>query len=138
MPIRPATINDLPVISSIYADGFWDEEFIGHTINPHRQEHSQDYLDFWKRRVLESYWDYSHKLMVFYLDGEEDAGEEGEKEVVVGAADWHRLGQGWEKVWAVKGWWDIRKDSSVSTFLLFDPKVLITSMGNMGNLSQGT
>ena len=116
MPLRLASLGDLPIISSIYAASFWDEEFVGGIMHPHRHEYPQDYADFWKRRVWENYWDYGHKLMVFYLDGgkkesgvNSENGKVDEAGLVVGIADWHRMGTGWEKVWGVWGWWDISR-----------------------------
>ena len=74
MPIRCANLSDVHIISSIYAASFWDEEVVGGLMHPYRHEYPQDYADFWKRRVLENYWDYRHKFMVFYLDGNEESG----------------------------------------------------------------
>ena len=105
MPLRLAGVNDLAAISAICAASFWDEEVVGGTMHPYRHEYPQDYADFWRRRVWEKYWDYGHKMVVFYLDGEGDA-KAGE---VVGVADWERRGVGWEQVWAVTGWWDPSK-----------------------------
>lgn len=107
MPLRRASLRDVDVISSIYAASFWDEEFIGDLMHPYRHQYPQDYADLWRRRVLESYWDYGHKMMVFYLDGNEESGDDGgnrkacEVGSVVGVADWHRMGTGWEKLWGV-------------------------------------
>lgn len=125
MPLRLARLDDLPVISSIYAASFWDEEVVGGIMHPHRHEYPQDYADFWKRRVWDNYWDYGHKLMVFFLDGGEtesgvngETGKVDEAGLVVGIADWHRMGTGWEKVWGVWGGWDISRFLFLSSLYL--------------------
>lgn len=109
MTIRPAIFTDLPLISSIYAASFSDEEVVGGIMHPQRHLYPQDFVEFWRRRVWENYWDYSHKFVVFYLDGkgEHDEEKEGTDDVLVGVADWQRMGRGWEGVWGAWGWWDI-------------------------------
>jgi len=48
----------------------------------------QDYVEFWKRRVLENYYDYSHKFVMFCAEGNGEHDEENNAtdDVVVGVA----------------------------------------------------
>lgn len=105
MPLRPARLQDLPTITTIYAAAFYDEEMMGVLMHPHRQTYPQDYRRYWEARVSEWYWDYRHQVVVTYFV--EGRGEE-KKEVVTGAGDWIRYGRGWGGYWGVCGKWDPR------------------------------
>lgn len=41
MPLRRACAHDLPVIADIYAAAFYEEEFMGALMHPHRQDYPQ-------------------------------------------------------------------------------------------------
>ena len=107
MPIRPARLHDLPAISNILAEAFYDEEFMGPIMHPHRQSYPQDYHRFWEHKVTEWYWDYSHQLSVTYTVKKDDEGHS--EEVLTGVGDWIRHGKGWERYWGVWGKWDPRE-----------------------------
>ena len=108
MPIRPARVHDLPTLSNILAEAFYDEEFMGPILHPHRHSYPQDYHRFWEDKVSEWYWDYSHQLNVTYTVKEHD---EGYEEVLTGVGDWVRHGKGWEHYWSIWGKWDPREYS---------------------------
>ncbi len=106
MPIRAARLHDLPPLSKILAEAFYDDELMGPVLHPHRQSFPQDYQRFWEHKVLEWYWDYSHQLNVTYYVKQNDKGHE---EVLTGVGDWVRHGKGWEEYWGVWGKWDPRE-----------------------------
>lgn len=103
MPLRPARTHDLPLIATIYAAAFWDEEMMGALMHPHRQKYPQDYQRYWERKVMEWYWDYSHQLVVTYTI------KHTGQEMVTGVGDWIRHGKGWERYWGLWGKWDPRQ-----------------------------
>ena len=116
MPLRPAHVHDLAAISGIFADAFWSERVMGELMHPHRAAYPRDYRRFWKRSVIEWYWDYSHQLVVMYVTKPTDDGKE--EDILVGVADWERYGKGWERYWGLWGTWDLRKSRvSCSTSL---------------------
>ena len=106
-PLRSAGVNDLAAISTIFADAFWSERVMGELMHPHRAVHPGDYWLFWKRSVVEWYWDYSHQLVVTYVTKPTDDGKE--VHILVGVADWERYGKDWERYWGLWGTWDLRK-----------------------------
>lgn len=107
MPLRLAHADDLPVITTIFAAAFHDEEVIGAFMHPHRQTYPQDYRRYWEHQVMEWYWDYSHQLVVTYTVKHTNEGKGGE--VVTGVGDWLRYGKGWNRCWGVLGKWDPRE-----------------------------
>lgn len=102
MYLRLARCADLPIISEIYAVGFHDEE-VNRLLHPYRNRYPKDYLNYWRRRCRERYWNYGS---VFLVSCEKD-GTTG-SEVVVGVAEWQRIGFGWDKFWRLGGFWDPR------------------------------
>lgn len=98
MVIRLARQSDLPSISKILAIGFHDEEVAGPILHPYRIQYPNDYLTFWRRRTFVSFWDYSRAFLVS-CENDEKTG----KELVVGVAEWTRVGLGWEKLWKLWG-----------------------------------
>lgn len=105
MPFRLARQNDLPAIAIIFDAAFFDEEFMGALMHPYRHNYPQDFRRYWKEKVIEWYWDYSHQLVVTYTIKQTAGGEE---EVVTGVGDWIRHGKGWETYWGLWGKWDPR------------------------------
>lgn len=108
MPIRLAHHSELDTISSIFAAGFHDEEVVGDLLHPRRKQYPQDYLGYWLRRCRERWWQYSRVFLVSF-EQEEDGKGKGGREVLTGAAEWMRVGLGWEKVWGLWGNWDPSK-----------------------------
>jgi len=117
MPIRPARRSDVPRIAEVLAAGFYDEELTARMC-PYREEYAEDYVAAWRRRVWQTWWDYSRIWMVSYEFEEiavptagigEKGGESKSKEVLIGVAEWQRVGLGWERLWGLAGWWDPSK-----------------------------
>ncbi|EXJ73824.1 uncharacterized protein A1O5_03586 [Cladophialophora psammophila CBS 110553] len=104
MVLRFARCADLPIISEIFALGFHDEEVVGPLLHPYRDRHPKDYFNYWRRRCRERYWDYSR---VFLVSSEKDVTTGSE--VVVGVAEWQRVGFGWDRFGGLGGFWDLRK-----------------------------
>lgn len=107
MALRPARGQDLPIITTIYAAAFYDEEMMGVLMHPHRQRYPHDYRLYWENKVTGWYWDYSHQLVVIATT--KQTGDGREEETVTGAADWIRHGKGWERYWRLWGKWDPRE-----------------------------
>jgi GNAT superfamily N-acetyltransferase len=109
MPLRLARHGDLPVISSIFAAAFYNEEVTGDWMHPYRHQYPLDYAGYWIRKMREKYWDYGNIFMVSYFvkDGEKPDGQQ--EEVVTGTAIWSRQGLGWERTWGIFGKWDVRR-----------------------------
>ncbi|EGD93523.1 hypothetical protein TESG_01068 [Trichophyton tonsurans CBS 112818] len=127
MPIRLARYSDLEAISSTLAEGFHEEEVMGPLLHPLRREYPNDYLNYWRRKCWEKWWNYSYVFVVSYIAQDEKPGEEDEassddrkddrsaeepskpsREIITGVAQWHRMGPGWESVWKPLGKWDPR------------------------------
>lgn len=90
--IRDASHGDLPRIAHVLAQAFWDDNLFGDLIHPHREEYPRDMKLYWLRRSRISFWDYRWKLLVAV-----DKDDRG-REVVVGCAQWSRLGEGAKKM----------------------------------------
>ena len=103
MVLRLARYADLRIISDIFAVGFHDEEVVGPLMHPYRDKYPNDYLSYWIQRCGERYWDYSR---VFLVSCEKD--RKSGNELVVGVAEWQRIGLGWDRFWRLGGLWDPR------------------------------
>lgn len=85
--LRQARLSDLGSIARVWHRAFFDDEIIGDIMHPHRHKYPMDVYWFLLRGVRERYWDWRHQFMVVVAKDEKD------REVVVGAADWRRLGE---------------------------------------------
>lgn len=135
MPVRAARLQDLSAITTIYAAAFYNEEFMGALMHPYRQRYAQDYRRYWKQKVSEWYWDYSHQLLVSYTIKQTSKGRE---EIVTGVSDWIRYGKGWERYWGVWGKWDPRKSSLFSYYLLNDQDKYSARISTLTIMQQAT
>jgi len=90
---------------------------------PYQDEFPGDLVTAFRRKLRESWWDFSKVLMVSYeiqTSNAEDPDAENhrlvitrkvQKEVITGMVEWQRVGLGWEHVWNLWGWWDPSKSS---------------------------
>lgn len=60
-------------------------------MHPNRKDHPDDVYWFLLRGIRERYWDWRHQFLVVCTT-------EHDREKIVGAADWRRLGKGAEKM----------------------------------------
>lgn len=90
--LREARITDLSSIARVWTVAFFDDEIIGQIMHPYRNQFPEDVYWFLLRGIRERFCDWRHRFMVVTLTS-----NAGEKETVVGAADWRRLGSGGQK-----------------------------------------
>lgn len=90
--LRDARYSELPEIASVMAKAFWDDNLFGEYIHPHRNEYPDDFDLYWLRRARVNFWDYRFKWLVAVSKNDDG------KEVIVGAAQWSRLGEGGRKL----------------------------------------
>ncbi|XPS72514.1 hypothetical protein M3J09_004679 [Ascochyta lentis] len=86
--LREACFSDLTSIARIWHKAFFDDEIIGDIMHPYRQRYPEDVYWFLLRGMRERFWDWRHQFYVVVTQDEHIG------EVVVGAADWRRLGEG--------------------------------------------
>lgn len=86
--LREARLSDINAIANVWYKAFFDDEIIGQLMHPHRKKYPEDVHYFLLRGVRERFWDWRHQFMVVTATDEKGV------EVVVGAADWRRLGEG--------------------------------------------
>ncbi|KAF2834315.1 hypothetical protein M501DRAFT_599492 [Patellaria atrata CBS 101060] len=118
MQLRNAKITDLYQIAHVWHAAFFDDEIIGNIMHPNRIAYPDDVYYWLLRGIRERYFDWRHQFVVVTkeVDGQE---------VILGAAEWRRLGQGGKKM--ELGTWDPRSflKPSISLFnrlsLLFFP-----------------
>ena len=91
MPYRAAKWRDIERAGDVLADAFWHESVIGELIHPKRAAFPHDYRRYWRHKVTEWYWDCQHQLLAAYIarPGPNNRNEE----VLVGVADWNRMGK---------------------------------------------
>lgn len=82
MPIRLARYSDLEAAAQVLTVAFWDEDVVGNHMHPNRAEHPGDMVEFWRRLLRASWWDWSHIIVIATTD-------DGE---VVGVAKWAPVG----------------------------------------------
>ncbi|ORY59963.1 acyl-CoA N-acyltransferase [Pseudomassariella vexata] len=110
--LRYASYSELPEIAHVMALAFFDDNLFGDIVHPHRNQFPNDVDLYWLRRARVNFWDYRWRWVVAV-----DRDKNG-KEVIVGIAQWERLGDGGKKM---ECWW-------------FDPRNLLkplscTAMG---------
>lgn len=86
--LRQARLWDLGSIARVWHKAFFDDEIIGDIMHPNRRQYPEHVYWFLLRGVRERFWDWRHQFMVVVMKDSHD------KEVVIGAADWRRLGDG--------------------------------------------
>lgn len=99
MPIRVAKYGDLRVIAEVLAAAFDGEELNSYFF-PYRKEYYADYVKAWYHVVLEKWWNYNSIWLVSYIKSTEAES----REIITGASQWERAGDGAEKVWNVYSW----------------------------------
>lgn len=98
--IREAFHSELPRISHVLARAFWDDNLFGDLIHPHRNEFPSDMEFYWLRRARVNFWDYTWKWLVAVAKSDDG------NEIIVGVAQWARLGEGGKKMQCY--WFDPR------------------------------
>lgn len=101
---------------------------------PYQDEFPDDLVTAFRRKLRESWWDYSKVLMVSYethTSNAENPDDEkhllvttrkGQKEVITGMVEWQRIGLGWEHVWNLWGLWDPSKSLPTRSLGLWSRK----------------
>lgn len=79
MSLRPATTRDIPSITNLLTQAFWDEDAISRFMHPHRAQYPNDVAKYWRRGLRGSWWEEGRTHLV--VEGEEGVG-------VVGYAAW--------------------------------------------------
>jgi hypothetical protein len=87
--LREARYSELPVIAHLVARAFWNDNLFGDLIHPNRDQYPDDHDLYYLRRYRVTFWNYRWKWLVAV----ETDNTEG-TEVIVGAAQWVRLGPG--------------------------------------------
>lgn len=112
--LRPARYSELTRIAHISARAFWDDNLFGDLIHPHRKAYPADMALWWLRRARVNFWDWTWHWMVAVEVRKPQVGAPGkegsetqQEEVVVGAAQWVREGQGGKKMQCA--WYDPRR-----------------------------
>ncbi|KAM0453173.1 hypothetical protein ACHAPV_009129 [Trichoderma viride] len=90
--LREAGYLELPRIAHILAQAFWEDNLFGQLIHPHRNEYPDDVDLYWLRRARVNFWDPRRRWLV--ATEKDKSGQE----VVVGIAQWERLGDGGKKL----------------------------------------
>ena len=87
--VRFARFADLQSIARVMGDAFFDVDLFGDIIHPHRKQYPKDVELYWLRRAYVNFWNYRWRWLVA-VDADAATG----KEVVVGVAQWERMGTG--------------------------------------------
>jgi hypothetical protein len=101
LKLRDASYGELPEIAHVMGLAFFNDNLFGDLIHPHRQQHPDDVDLYWLRRARVNYWDWRWKWLVA-VDNDASG-----KEVIVGIAQWARLGDGGRQMECP--WYDPRK-----------------------------
>jgi hypothetical protein len=84
---------DIPSIARVMGQAFFDNSLFGDIIHPHRKQFPEDVNLYWLRRAYVDFWNYRWTWLVA-VDKNHSTGED----VVVGVAQWERLGAGGNKL----------------------------------------
>lgn len=96
MPVRPAMWADLKPAARIAALAFWEDEFMGDRLNPHRAKHPKSYERFFLHDLYESYYETRTRMLVSYPSNQSDR--------ITGMAIWSRMGDGGKHMEASQSW----------------------------------
>jgi hypothetical protein len=118
--VRFARFSDLQHVARVMGAAFFDDDLFGDIIHPHRAQYPADVELYWLRRAYVNYWNYRWKWLVA-VDTDAATG----KEVVVGVAQWERMGSGGEALECAV--WDPRKCYAIYTIVYYT-----TFLGLMG------
>ncbi|KAF2277348.1 uncharacterized protein EI97DRAFT_432227 [Westerdykella ornata] len=89
--LRLARYSDLADIARCWYHAFFDDEIIGDMMHPNRKQYPEDVYWFLLRGIRERFWEWRHQFIVVTV-------KVGDKERIVGAADWRRVGEGGKKM----------------------------------------
>jgi hypothetical protein len=91
--IRFAEYADLPSISRVMGQAFFDDSLFGDIIHPHRTKYPEDVNLYWLRRAYVDFWNYRWIWLVAVVKDITTG-----KDLVIGVAQWERLGSGGDKM----------------------------------------
>lgn len=91
--LRDARYLELPAVAHVMAQAFWEDNLFGELIHPNREQFSDDVDLYWLRRARVNFWDYRWKWLVAVAPNPR-SGPGEQPEIVVGIAQWARLGDG--------------------------------------------
>ncbi|KAF2456976.1 hypothetical protein BDY21DRAFT_305263 [Lineolata rhizophorae] len=104
--IRKARRSDIRAMASVCSEAFWNDDLFGELIHPARAKFPSDFEQYFRRRERESWWNREKEVWVAVVvkkrkgrgkDKETEVARTEEREVVIGVAEWQRIGCG---VWA--------------------------------------
>ncbi|KAG9948813.1 hypothetical protein KCU85_g4817, partial [Aureobasidium melanogenum] len=96
MPVRPATWADLKMAAHIAALAFWEDEFLGEVLHPHRAKHPKSFEHSFLNDLYENYFDPRTRILVSYPSDQPDR--------ITGMAVWSRMGDGGKHMEASQSW----------------------------------
>lgn len=107
--LRWATPSDLPAIAHTMTRAFYDDDLFGDICHPHRAAHPQDPYLYWLRRAYVNFWHWNWRWVVAVAPNPNSTTTtnvsphpstgstnvvRGGSEIVVGVAQWERMGTG--------------------------------------------
>ncbi|KAG9667029.1 hypothetical protein KCU99_g9426, partial [Aureobasidium melanogenum] len=103
MPVRPATWVDLKPGARIAALAFWEDEFLGAALHPHRAKHSKGFERFFLHDLYRDYHEARTRILVSFPRNQPDT--------ITGMAVWSRLGNGGKHMETSQSWfhWLMRR-----------------------------
>ncbi|CAD0085037.1 unnamed protein product [Aureobasidium mustum] len=96
MPVRPARWRDLKPAARIASLAFWEDEFIGGCLHPHRAKHPESFERHFLHDFYRSSFDAHTQIMVSYPSDN--------PERITGMAIWSRVGDGGKHMEASQSW----------------------------------
>ncbi|KAH0378685.1 hypothetical protein KCU92_g8585, partial [Aureobasidium melanogenum] len=96
MPVRPATWADLKPGARIAALAFWEDEFLGAALHPHRAKHPKGFERFFLHDLYKNYYNARIRILVSYPSNQPDR--------ITGMAVWLRIGDGGKHMETSQSW----------------------------------
>lgn len=93
--IRPAYWSEQPRMAAVCTAAFWDSELFGDFFHPYRKQYPKDYDLYWLRNNQLDWFNPRHHFIVGVVPDKARPG----KDLVVGVAQWERLGDGGKGPW---------------------------------------
>ncbi|KAK6005939.1 hypothetical protein QM012_007581 [Aureobasidium pullulans] len=96
MPVRPAKWTDIKPAACTAALAFWEDEFLGGCLHPHRAKHPRSFERWFLYDLYDNYFDARTRMMVSYPSDRPDR--------ITGMAVWSRSGDGGKHLEASQSW----------------------------------
>lgn len=90
MQLREPSYSELPRIATLLRKAFWADDIFGNLMHPHRAQYPQDYELWFLQGLRSAFWNARSRMLVAITENTNHM----QPQVIVGFAQWNRVGPG--------------------------------------------